>query len=264
MTPFSLDILTPEKPFFKGECVSLVIPTSDGMMGILANHSPLTAAVHDGKIVFTLPDGTLRVCAVTRGMVNVASKRVRVLCESAIDPADIDVEQERLAMQGIDLSQADNPLKMFYDSLNLQPLPVSYTEDYVRFLPDFKPIPQEIASLLEFGGEHPKAITLPESVGTRLLMVASDEYDDLYSIWLYSLDDDYVPVDKLCLYAIEDQEPDEYEEIEKEEFIQYFSITSDYEIRLMDYTKQQYQACLEEVYHVDEARKFALASRREK
>lgn len=166
--------------------------------------------------------------------------------------------KERLAMQGIDLSQADNPLKMFYDSLNLQPLPVSYTEDYVRFLPDFKPIPQEIASLLEFGGEHPKAITLPESVGTRLLMVASDEYDDLYSIWLYSLDDDYVPVDKLCLYAIEDQEPDEYEEIEKEEFIQYFSITSDYQIHLIDYSKTRNKTRLEEVYVIDAVRKFEL------
>ena len=103
MTPFFLDILTPEKPFFEGECVSLVIPTTDGMMGILANHSPLTAAVHDGKIVFTLPDGTVRVCAVTRGMVDVAARNVRVLCESAIDPADIDVEKERLAMQEAEL-----------------------------------------------------------------------------------------------------------------------------------------------------------------
>jgi hypothetical protein len=31
----------------------------------------------------------------------------------------------------------------------------------------------------------------------------------------------------------------------------------------MDYTKQQYKARLEEVYHVDESRRFALASSRE-
>jgi len=103
MTPFFLDILTPEKPFFKGECVSLVIPTTDGMMGIMAKHSPLTAAIHNGKIVFTLPSGEVRVCAVTRGMVSVSSSRVRVLCESAIDPSDIDIEAERLAMQEAEL-----------------------------------------------------------------------------------------------------------------------------------------------------------------
>ena len=81
--------------------------------------------------------------------------------------------KERLALQGIDLTKSDNTLKLFYDSLNLQPLPLSYSEDYVRFLPDFKDVPSEIVSLLEFDGEHPKAITLPESVGTRLLVVAS-------------------------------------------------------------------------------------------
>ena len=103
MTPFRLEILTPEKPFFEGNCVSLVMPTSDGMIGILAKHSPLVAAIHDGKIVFTHPDGSVRVCAVTRGMVRVSSSGVRVLCESAIAPEDIDVEKERLAMQEAEL-----------------------------------------------------------------------------------------------------------------------------------------------------------------
>jgi hypothetical protein len=166
--------------------------------------------------------------------------------------------KERLALQGIDLTKSDNPLKQFYDSLNLQPLPLSYSEDYVRFLPDFKDIPAEIVSMLEFEGEHPKAITLPESLSARLLVVASDEYDNLYSIWLYSLDDDYVPVDKLCLYAIEDQDPEEYDEIGKEEFIQYFSITSDYQIHLIDFSKTKNKTRLEEVYDIDVSRKFVL------
>lgn len=166
--------------------------------------------------------------------------------------------KERLALQGIDLTKSDNPLRQFYDSLNLQPLPLSYSEDYVRFLPDFKDIPAEIVSMLEFEGEHPKAITLPESLGARLLVVASDEYDNLYSIWLYSLDDDYVPVDKLCLYAIEDQDPEEYNEIGKEEFIQYFSITSDYQIHLIDFSKTKNKTRLEEVYDIDVSRKFVL------
>ena len=76
------------------------------------------------------------------------------------------------------------------------------------------------------------------------------------------LDDDYVPVDKLCLYAVDDIDPEDVIDFGEEQFVQYFSITSDYEIRLMDYTKQQYKARLEEVYHVDESRRFALASSR--
>lgn len=103
MTAFDFEILTPEKPFFAGQCVSVVFPTVDGMMGVMAGHAPMNAAVRDGKVVFTLPDGEVRVCAVTRGMISVGGRRTRILCESAISPEDIDVEKERLAMQEAEL-----------------------------------------------------------------------------------------------------------------------------------------------------------------
>jgi hypothetical protein len=67
----------------------------------------------------------------------------------------------------------------------------------------------------------------------------------------------------LCRYAVDDMDPEDINEFGEEQFVQYFSITSDYEIRLMDYTKKEYQARLDEVYHVDESRKFALTSSRE-
>ena len=163
--------------------------------------------------------------------------------------------REKLALQGINLEDSDNPLKMFYDSLDIQSLPVSYTEDYVNFLSGFKPVPQEIVSYLNFEGRSPKAITLPEAIGARLLLLAADENEHQYSLWLYSLDDEYIPVDKLCLYAIEDEDD---MEIDPEKYIQYFSITSDYEIHLLDYSGTTNKARLEEVYTIDEARKFVL------
>ena len=173
--------------------------------------------------------------------------------------------KEKLALQGVNLEASDNPLKLFYDSLEIQPLPISYSDDYVNYLPAYKDVTPEIVSYMDLiECKHPKAVALPESVGARLMIMAADETDGHYSLWLYSLDDDYVPVDKLCLYAVDEMDPEDINDFGEEQFVQYFSITSDYEIRLMDYTKQQYQACLEEVYHVDEARKFALASRREK
>ena len=99
MKSFHLDILSPERPFYSGECVSLVVPISDGMFGILAGHTPITAAIQDGELLFTLPDGTRRSCAVTRGIVDVSRDNVRVLCVTAVAPEEIDEEAERLAMQ---------------------------------------------------------------------------------------------------------------------------------------------------------------------
>ena len=163
--------------------------------------------------------------------------------------------KEKLALQGIDLASSDNPFKVFFDSLSMQTLPVSYTEDYVHFLPGFQEVPTEILSYMDLdGGGHPKAVSLPESIGARLMILAVEESAGSYSLWLCSLDNDYVPIDKLCLYAIEDKEDD----IDPEEFIEYFSITSDFEIHLIDYSKTRNEVNSEEVYYIDDSRKFAL------
>lgn len=173
---------------------------------------------------------------------------------------------ERLAAQGINLEHSDNPLKQFYDSLALLPLPISYTEELVKYLPNFKPVPIEIAKALELeGNDKQKAISLPESLGARLMLLAADEVEEenedgeveiKYSLWLYSLGEDYMPVDKLCLYAIDEDE--ELYDFSSDEILQYFSITSDYEIHLMDYSKEKQKARTEEVFTLDAGRNFLL------
>ena len=164
---------------------------------------------------------------------------------------------ERLAAQGINLADADNPLKQFYDSLNLLPLPITYSDELVRYLPDFKPVPQDIAKALELeGNSKQKAISLSESLGARLMILAADEEDDRYSLWLYSLDNDYLPVDKLCLYAIDDEA--DLDDFGAEDILQYFTITSDYEIHLMDYSKDAHKTRTEEVFTLDAQRNFQL------
>lgn len=164
---------------------------------------------------------------------------------------------ERLAAQGINLAESDNPLKQFYDSLNLLPLPITYTDELIRYLPNFKPVPQDIANALELEGNNKqKAISLSETVGARLMILAADEEDDRYSLWLYSLDEDYMPVDKLCLYAIEDEA--DLDDFDAEDILQYFTITSDYEIHLMDYSKDAHKTRTEEVFTLDAQRNFLL------
>lgn len=203
-------------------------------------------------ILFTIPCSLFTSCA---------------SCGSGMSPEELQQKldsiktvevREKLEAQGINLQGSDNPVKQFFDSLDIQPLPISYTEDYVRFLPMFKPVPDEIVKYLNFEGHHPKAVALPESLGARMILLAADETSekDRYSLYLYSLDDEYLPVDKLCLYAIED-EADAFD-IDPEEFIQYFSITSDYEIHLLDYSKEVHKTRTEEVYCLDPARKFIL------
>ena len=107
LKPFHLEILSPERSFYRGACVSLIVPISDGMIGIQAGRAPLTAAIEDGAVRFTLPDGEQRVCAVADGMVDVSETDVRILCESALAPEEIDAEAERQAMEEARLALAE-------------------------------------------------------------------------------------------------------------------------------------------------------------
>ena len=84
-----------------------------------------------------------------------------------------------------------------------------------------------------------------------------EEKAEKYSLWLYSLGEDYLPIDKLCLYAIPDEE-DILDFDDEEELLQYFTITSDYEIHLIDYSKKKAKTRTEEVYTLDAQRNFLL------
>ncbi len=95
MDCFNLEILSPERPFYKGDCISLIVPISDGMMGVMANHEPMTAAILDGELTFTLPDGTTKVCVVSRGILDIDKKCTRILCDSALAPEEVDEALER-------------------------------------------------------------------------------------------------------------------------------------------------------------------------
>ncbi len=98
MNTFYLEILSPERTFYEGQCISLTVPISDGYIGIMANHSPLTAAILDGEINFTTDTGEKITCAVTSGMVDVSQGKTVLLCESALYPYEIDEDAERKAL----------------------------------------------------------------------------------------------------------------------------------------------------------------------
>lgn len=52
-----VDIITPDENLFTGDAKSLVVPASNGQLGILENHAPLIASLGDGKIKLTNESG---------------------------------------------------------------------------------------------------------------------------------------------------------------------------------------------------------------
>lgn len=99
MKSFNLKILTPERAFYVGECVSLIVPISDGMLGIMAYREPVTASVTYGEASYTTPEGEKVMFSVSGGMLDVVDNNVTLLCDYALRPEEIDEEKERRAEQ---------------------------------------------------------------------------------------------------------------------------------------------------------------------
>lgn len=114
MKTFMLSILAMDRPFFKGECISLVLPVSDGMIGIQADHPPITAAVVPGLVTFTLPDGTVRECVVSRGLFDISKNDPRLLCESVMAPDDVEDEEMRRMLEAAALDDEEEKGRQDY------------------------------------------------------------------------------------------------------------------------------------------------------
>lgn len=97
MNSFKITVLAADKPFYSGKCESLVVPTSDGEVGIQANHSNMIAAVIPGLIRFTANENT-HIAAVSEGIIKVENGEVLVLVDTIERPEEIDVNRANRAI----------------------------------------------------------------------------------------------------------------------------------------------------------------------
>ena len=98
MTPFKLQILTPDKEFFSGETENLIVRTTVGDKGILARHEEYVAALPIGQLKVKI-DGKFRVAAVSEGVVKVGKDKTVVLVQSCEWADEIDVSRAKAAKE---------------------------------------------------------------------------------------------------------------------------------------------------------------------
>ena len=67
MTPFRVQILAADHPFYEGECYSLMLPTSNGMYGIQARHSNTITAITAGTLRYRIREDEVLEAAVSGG-----------------------------------------------------------------------------------------------------------------------------------------------------------------------------------------------------
>ena len=86
MSVFHARILASDALFFDGDCEFMVVPCTDGAMGILSHHSNMIAAVVPGELRFQPVGGPLRTAAVSAGLVKVEAGEVMLLVSTAERP----------------------------------------------------------------------------------------------------------------------------------------------------------------------------------
>jgi F-type H+-transporting ATPase subunit epsilon len=96
---YNLSIVTPEKIFYEGEVSSLIVPGSEGYLGVLTNHAPLITAIVPGKVTCIDKDQNEIVMAVSYGFFEVSANHATLLADSVEYASDIDLERARVSLE---------------------------------------------------------------------------------------------------------------------------------------------------------------------
>ena len=95
---YTLEIITPERIFFRGEVESVVIPTPDGYMSIQKMHEPMVAAVSVGDMKLNI-DGEWSECTTSFGFVEVRPDETIIFSQAVEWPDEIDIKRAQEAKE---------------------------------------------------------------------------------------------------------------------------------------------------------------------
>ena len=177
-------------------------------------------------------------------------KRDAVFYEQMVDSIRKAEQLEEMKRQA---GVYDDPVEAFFDTLALRPLPINSERGDFAKIGRFGKVPPSVASLLGYpASARLKALLLPKSHGLHALLL-SEQLDSVTStLYLYTLDRDYQPVDHLCLY--EERDEDRAEDFGK--LLMDYYITSSYEVSLL-YT---YQSLTTHKSESEQSRRFQLTA----
>jgi len=94
--PLRLEIVTPERMAFEDEVDSVVVPGSEGELGILPHHAPLVSTLGIGELRIR-KGGSEEAFAIVGGFLQVLPDKVVVMAETADLASEIDLERAQEA-----------------------------------------------------------------------------------------------------------------------------------------------------------------------
>ena len=97
MNTFTLKILAAERVFYDGACVSLTVPTLDGLYGVQARHEDVILAVVPGTLTVRTDLGDEIVAAVSGGVLKMEDNEALLLADTVERADEIDFRRAEQA-----------------------------------------------------------------------------------------------------------------------------------------------------------------------
>lgn len=95
---FLLEIITPQRQAFSEEIDSVVVPTSQGAIGVLAHHEPLFSALSEGEIKITTGNKEFFL-AIGGGFMEVSKDKVSILVSMATHAHELNETEIKRAQE---------------------------------------------------------------------------------------------------------------------------------------------------------------------
>ena len=114
-----VEVVAPDGQIWQGEAVSVIVRTTEGDIGILANHEPVMAAMLPCAAEIVTTDGRREIIAVGGGFISVYNDRVSLLSDTASlageeSPAEAEKELAQMQPQADAGEMSDEDLRRYH------------------------------------------------------------------------------------------------------------------------------------------------------
>ena len=123
---FTLRIITPDRTFYEGDVQMVEFNTTEGEIGILKDHIPMTVLISPGVLTITLEEET-KVAALHAGFAEILGDRVPILAEIIESPHEIDEHRAEEAK-----ARAEERIQAGSDDLDLKRAEISLRRAITR------------------------------------------------------------------------------------------------------------------------------------
>ena len=121
---FKLEVITPDRIFYTGEAQMVELTTTEGDVGIYAEHIPMTAIVAPGILTITESKDSVKEASLLEGFIEIMPDQITILAQSCEWPDEIDEKRAR--------ERAERRLQHADDRINIARAELALKKSIIR------------------------------------------------------------------------------------------------------------------------------------